>query len=208
MKRAGCAVLPVFQPGIGHGGRALGHNQVVGAVKGAYLAAHNERHPVTELGRVLHVVGGQQDGLPPGFFRQDHILHHAAVGRVKAVCGLVQAEQGRVVQQCPDEIQPGLHALGILGYPLVPIPLQAHRLQKLVDRTGLFLIQGCEEAQIFPGRQFLIQGGEFKVHPDVLVKILCALPAFHAVHHGRALVTGQHPRQHFLQGALPGSRGA
>ena len=92
-----------------------------------------------------------EDGLPLCLLGQDHILHHAAVGRVKAVCGLVQAEQGKE----------GIHMSGlIMRFPKGKAKAltlsyddgveQDIRLMDIMDKNGLKGCR-CRRGMPFPG---------------------------------------------------------
>ena len=75
-------------------------------------AVVHDRDPVTQAVRLLHVVRGQQDGLPGPVELAEHVPQRQPTLRVKAGGGLVEEEHRRAVEDRAGHHQPLGHAAG------------------------------------------------------------------------------------------------
>ena len=60
----------------------------------------------------------------------NNILYHACGNRIQACSWLIQKQQLRVIEQGSREIEPHLHALGVIGNPLLRAVGEVHQLQQ------------------------------------------------------------------------------
>jgi len=146
---------PVADPGSGRvprpegGGRALGDDQPGG----------DDRHPVGQELRFLHVVGGEQHRLAERGEVFDHVPGFAPGGRVESGGRLVQEEQFGVADQGDRDIEAPLQAAGELEHPVVAPVVEADQVDHLVHRPGVRVVTGVHPDRLGHGEVEVNPGG-------------------------------------------------
>jgi hypothetical protein len=125
------------------------------------LAVRDHGDPVAEGVRLEHVVRGQEHGLPGGRQRGDRRAQLARADRIDADRGLVEEDDGWVVQEAARDVQPLAHAARVALDALLLAALQADELEQLVDagalRARLDGVELGEVAQVVQRRQPLVE---------------------------------------------------
>ena len=96
----------------------------------------DDRHPVGEALRLVHVVGGEEDRLAEVAQAGDHVPGLAPRRGVEAGGRLVEEEQLGVADQRHADVEAALLAAGEPAGPVVRLALQPDQLDHLVDRAA------------------------------------------------------------------------
>src|SRR4051794_2282954 len=124
--------------------QAVAVAEVLGRAAGDYLAARDDRHPVGETLRLVHVVGGEEDGLAEVAQTGDRIPGVAAGGGVEAGGRLVEEEQLGVADQGHADVETALLATREAARAGIGLAAQADQLDHLVDRPRRAVVAGIE----------------------------------------------------------------
>ena len=103
--------------------------------RGDDLAAGDDRDPVGEALRLVHVVGGEEDGLAEVAQAGDHLPGLAPRRGVEAGRRLVEEEQLGVADQRQADVEPALLAAGEAAGPRRP-PCSSSPTSSIVSSTG------------------------------------------------------------------------
>ncbi len=80
-------------------------------------AGDDEGHAITQRFDVMHIVGGQHDGLTRAVLGADQFANAVGVDRVKPHGRLVEEDEIGIVHDRADEVEPHHHSLRELGDP-------------------------------------------------------------------------------------------
>ncbi len=116
------------------------------------LAGGDDRHPVGEPLRLVHVVGGEEDRLAEVAQARDHVPELAPGGGVEAGRRLVEEEQLGVADQRHADVEPPLLAAGELARPLVGFPSRPTSAIDLLDRARVAEVAGVELERLAHGQ--------------------------------------------------------
>ena len=136
-------------------GRVAAPAEVVGRAPGDDPAGGDHRDPVGELLGLVHVVGGQQDGLAEVAEALDHLPGGAAGGGVEAGGRLVEEEQLGVADERDRDVEPPLLAAGQAPGALIGLLGESDELDRLVDRSRGPVVAGVHLERLAHGQQRL-----------------------------------------------------
>ena len=123
---------------------ALALAEVLGSAAGDDLAAGDDRHPVGEPLRLVHVVGGEDDRLAEVAQAGDRLPGLAPRRGVEAGRRLVEEEQLGVADQGHADVEATLLTARQLARAGLGLALQADQLDHLVDRARRAVVAGEE----------------------------------------------------------------
>ena len=123
-------------------------------------AADDDRDPVGEPLRLVHVVGGEEDGLAEVAEARDHLPRLAARRGVEAGGRLVEEEQVRVADQGDGDIEAPQLAAREAARPRVRLLAQADVLDRPLDPERLTVVAGVQLERL--------AHGELRPHPALL----------------------------------------
>ena len=145
--------------------------EVFGAVQSHDPSPVDDRHPVTEVVGLLHVVGGDDHGHP---LRPVHILDifpdvPPGLG-VQTQRGLVQEQDVGMVHQASGDLQPPLHPARVVLQENVGLLSQVYQVQNILDpllpQAGVHAVHPAVEVQVLPARELAVHAGILEDHPD------------------------------------------
>ena len=125
--------------------RALGDDQPVA----------DDRDPIGEVLRLVHVVGGEEDGLSELAEARDDLPRLAASRRVEAGGGLVEEEQLGVADERHCDVETALLAAGELAGAIVRLALEPDEGDRLVDVARGGVVAGVELERLAHGEERL-----------------------------------------------------
>src|SRR5581483_8055214 len=136
-------------------------------------AVVHDRHPVAELVRLLHVVGGEEDRLPGGMeLGQDLPQRQAALG-VEAGGRLVEEQDAGPVEDGPGDHEPLGHAAGERGDvglgPVGEAELLEETVRLLLRLVGRHPEVAAVEVEVLPHRELTVEGVRLRHDADDLL---------------------------------------
>ena len=129
--------------------------------------AGDDRHPVGEPLRLVHVVGGEEDGLAEVAQAGDHVPGLAPRRGVEAGRRLVEEEQLGVADQRHADVEAALLAAGETAGAGVRLAAEADQLDRLLDRPRRAVVAGVEPERLAHG-QVGIESAALQDDPDPL----------------------------------------
>src|SRR6202012_5619054 len=126
------------------GRRFVAFAEVLRRPFGDDLAGGDDRHPVGEALRLVHVMGGEEDRLAERPQSRDHVPELAPRRWVEAGRRLVEEEELRVAAPGKADVESPLLAAGELARPFVGLLLQADQPDRLLDRARVAEVPGVQ----------------------------------------------------------------
>ena len=108
----------------------------------------HDRHPVAELVGLLHVVGGEQHGLPGRVEVPEDLPQRQPALRVEAGGGLVEEQHVGTVEQGPCDREPLAHPLRVAADAVAAPGLESDPLEQRVEVHVPSAEQPGEEGQV------------------------------------------------------------
>ena len=130
-------------------------DQVARRVQRDDLAVINDTHAVAELLRFIHIVRGENDGLPFGVDLADELPKMSARLRVQARCGLIKEHHVRVVHQRGGNGEPMLLPAGQFLHQRFLLFRQVNDVQEFI-RIDLLLIERSKKLERLIKMQLVI----------------------------------------------------
>ena len=141
--------------------------EVLGRPARDHLAAGDDRDPVGEALRLVHVVGGEEDGLAEVAQGGDRLPGLAPRLRVEAGGRLVEEEQLRIADQRHADVEAALLPAGELAGARVRLALEADRVDHLLDRSRPAVVAGEQRERLGDG-QVGVEAAALQDDPDPL----------------------------------------
>ncbi|MDX6336277.1 MAG: hypothetical protein QOG05_3617 [Streptosporangiaceae bacterium] len=152
--------MPAGDPALELGGSPGGDNP----------ALVEDRDPVRELVGLVEVLGGKQDGDPPGGQLADDLPHGAPAARIQPGGGLVQENQTRAADQRHGQVEPAPHPPGIGGQRPSRRVSQVELFQQLRHplpaRGAGQMTQVRHQPQVLLAGEQIVHRGELPGHAD------------------------------------------
>src|SRR6476646_23284 len=132
----------------------------------------NKANAVAQLLHLVHAMRGKQDGLALLLQAQHHVLQQAGIHRIKPEEWLVHDDEIRIVQQCGDELDLLLHALGKLFHffqqPGVDLQSLAPLHGLLFGGPGGHAVEFSQEHKLVQDLHLLVQSAFFRQVADLV----------------------------------------
>jgi hypothetical protein len=163
--------------------------------------------------RLVHVVGGEEDGeVAPRLDALEHLPHRHPGHGVEAGGRLVEEEGLRLMHEAPRDLHPAAHAPGQVPHRFVRPLGELDRLQQLRDQPappfGRDAVELGEDEEILLDAELEVAGHGLGDDPDRAAHAVGLLADVEAVHPGGALGRGDEGREHPDEGGLSGAVGS
>src|SRR6185312_3178720 len=142
---------PAIEREADHGAAAEALAELPGAALGDDAAAAQDRHAVGQVLGLVHVVGGEEDGLAERLQALDHVPSLTAGGRVEAGGRLVEEDQVGVADDPDRHVDPPFLTAGQGADASVALVAEADQLDRLRDRARCRVEAGEEGDRLAHG---------------------------------------------------------
>ena len=140
--------------------------EFVAAADGDDFSAIDDGNAIGDAVGLFHIVSGQEDGgASSSRLRGFDVLPEVEprVCGIEAECGLVEKDDLRMVEQPAGDLEPSFHAAGELFDEAFFAIAEVDESEELFDAgaalAGRHAIEDAVEFHIFPGGEFVIEGG-------------------------------------------------